>query len=348
MHRHFFYHVIQFIFTAALTATLAACGGTDEGKLFSNPKNPSNSTNSTNSNHPSNSTNSNQPSTGDVSFAQFYDTLPDVANCQAGTLKQSVRDEVVRVVNQIRALHGLSAVTYDQNSEYQTMQAALNMRANNRLSHHPAVDSKCYSTEAAQGASSSNISMMSWSGSYSPRYSLKTIEEDQIGFLTDVNNLKQENVGHRRWLLDPFLQKISYGLVINGSGEGSATKVIGDSSPTAKVQQNFVAYPYGDYPADFFNKKALLSFATIAYLNDKWANQHTNYQNAHLTVSREDGQAVTVTRQKFDNEGYGLANNYQFFIENLAYNVRYRVQLNNVEVDGAVRDYDYRFKIVTP
>lgn len=282
--------------------------------------------------------------------AALFSAQPDVANCKPGTLVQSVRDDVLARLNAIRALHRLPAVSYSSADDEQATQAALMMAANGQLSHTPAASWKCYTTLGANGAGTSNL----YGGLISPYLAYYTEDMYLSGWLTETSNLIANNVGHRRWMLDPFLGKIAYGRVAQVLADGSRTdaaamKVVsftGGVSVPGNLP-SFVAYPYGDYPARYFDTSSLLSFTVIADTTQRGgANATVDFSKAVIAVS-DGSTALTVSNVSFDNVGYAVPNNLQFQVAGLKAGVSYSVKITGVGVRGAATDYSYTFRIVS-
>lgn len=290
-----------------------------------------------------------EPATGadfTTSIAQLYAAQPNIAGCQAGQLKQPVRDRVLAVLNDIRARHGLPPVTYALADEAASMQSALMMAANGQLSHTPPADWKCYTGAGATAAGQSNIYLGYGSGL---RYSQDA--DIMVGYLTDVDNLIANNIGHRRWLLYPFLSSIAYGRVAGaeatrGRADGSSIKVINTTQNNAGPLPDFVAYPYQDYPTRYFATGALLSFSVIADKTRNFgANAQVRFANAAITVRARDGAALSVGNIAYDNDGYGLSNSLQWSVAGLAANTTYDVTISNVMVAGTPKTYSYYFRL---
>ncbi len=86
-----------------------------------------------------------------------------------------------------------------------------------------------------------------------------------MGWLPDARNVLPDGIGHWRWLLDPFLKKIAYGRVagiLDGeSVDGAAIRISDpDDAYSADFIGGFVAYPFHDYPQDYYGDGAMLSF----------------------------------------------------------------------------------------
>jgi len=335
-----------------LGSAMAACsggGGSDGGTVVTPTPTPTPTTTPTPSPTATPTPTSNEPATGSdflSSVALLYSAQPNIAACQAGTLKAEVGARVLATLNDIRAHHRLPAVTYAPADEPAVQQSALMMAANGALSHFPPNSWNCYTSAGATAAGQSNIYL----GTGGLRYSQDA--DILIGWLTDTNNITANNIGHRRWLLYPFLSTIAYGRVAgvwqtSNRADGASIKVINSTQNTAGPLPDYVAYPFEDYPARYFENGALLSFGVIANKSSNFgANQTVNFSGATIAVRVRGGAALTVSNISFDNEGYGLPNNLQWSVSGLTANTTYDVTISNVVVGGAARNYSYYFKLV--
>lgn len=280
--------------------------------------------------------------------AALYTTPADIAACQPGVLKPAVTQQVLQTLNAVRSLHRLPPATYSPADEPGAQQSALMQAANGQLSHTPPASWRCYTATGAAASGSSNLY-----GGIGPGLSLISDEPIIAGWLTEVQNIIAENVGHRRWLLDPFLGSVAYGRVAgryetSNRADAAAIKVFdtaGPAGPTGPLP-DYVAYPFEDYPARLFDTRALLSFGVISNKTSKWGNTNVDFSNAAITVRQRGGAALTVSRIAYDNQGYGLPNNVQFAVSGLQANTYYDVTIDRVAVAGAQRSYSYFFRIV--
>lgn len=281
--------------------------------------------------------------------AALYATQPSISGCQAGQLSGSVTSALLADLNAIRALHRLPPVTYSTGDEAAAQAAALMQAANDTLSHTPPTSWKCYSSAGATGSGTSNLY-----GGYGNGLSLISDDTILAGWLTETNNLVADNVGHRRWLLHPFLGSIAYGRVAGASptqtrADAAALKVFNNAGSNAAsgALPAYVAYPFQDYPARYFSTASLLSFSVIASTSpNASANAQVNYANARVTVTQRGGGAMAISKQSFDNQGFGLPNNLQFAVAGLQAGVVYDVTITGVVANGATQSYSYYFRIV--
>jgi hypothetical protein len=283
----------------------------------------------------------------EISFAEYYDVLPDVANCKPGVLKQSVIDRVLERVNQIRSLHKLKPVTYETLGQVMSMEGCLNMVASGQGGHIDNPSTPCYTPGAGAARMKSNIE---YGGAGN------TPEGSIIGWMIDDRNADQANeykVGHRRAIINPFLTRFAYGksdgIPKSGGGEFHAANFLyqdftnGDISDT---QLDFVAYPYEYYPPSYFNKSFYMSFNAIANRTDLWQNQKVSFASTTVEMTDESGNKINVHSVLNDNEGWGsFPNNLSWKADGLTDEVKYNVSIKNVLVNGTNKNYAYWFKL---
>lgn len=252
-------------------------------------------------------------------------------------------------LNEIRARHGLPAVTYNATDNSAAAQAALYMVANATLTTTPSVGGHCYTSDAARLAGSSDLVLgapLSLGGNTQDIPSTQMI----VSFLI---NAGPGTLGQRRLLLNPFLGSTTFGRVDGLSIDSSTPlvagvlKVIGnDVADVSAMTNDFVAYPYGIYPNAEFSKTGYLSFSAIANKTDASANgaAQVSFSAATITVST-GGTFLSATNAAADYSGEGLPNSLQWKVSGLQSNVAYTVQISNVIVNGVTRQYTYSFTL---
>lgn len=319
---------------AALSLAIPAlgCGGSDgSGSAGSVAPTPAATSTSTSTNW----------ATG---AAALFDVQPSLANCTSGTLKASVKADFLAKLNGVRALHNLPPVTYSSDEDQQEQDSSLMMAAAKQLSHSPDSSWQCYSASGAAGAGSSNL-VGGW-GSGLPLNS----EDDYLGLWLTENGAA--DIGHRRWILSPFLGKTSYGRVAltlpDGSRASAASMRVfrfNADPPVPTGIPPFVAYPYGDYPQRYFGVGDYLSFTAIASTASSWANQSVSFASATVSVTGPSG-ALPVTDISTDNRGYGVPNSIQWRVTGLATGITYTVDITGVS-GSSQTSYSYTFRIVS-
>ncbi len=281
--------------------------------------------------------------------AQFYDIMPDITNCKEGTLKEAEKQKVLNLVNQVRAIHGLKPVTYNYTKDIFVQKSALLSAANEQLSHTPPTTWKCYTADGSTGSGNSNLHIGWFYGSTWP-----TTESSISSWIIDEN---VDVCGHRRWLIDPFLKFIAIGRVDGASVQnpqfsvtGMSIYVIDDEKQNISDWQNdFVAYPYQNYPTNMVftkeNKSWYFSFTAVFDKSNYWNNQKVSYSTATIEIKDEQNQIVPTSGVFSDNDGAGIPNILKWKIPSVQKEVKYTVSIKNVDLNGTKKDYTYWFKI---
>lgn len=283
------------------------------------------------------------PTTFAAQVAALYDVAPNPTTCSPGTLKASVKAQFLADLNRIRALHNLPAVTYSSAEDQQSADSSMIMAVNRSLSHTPPTGWTCYSASGNSGAGSSNLI-----GGWGSGLGFDT-EDDYLALW--LNEGGSADIGHRRWILSPFLGKTAYGRVAyqSASGDRVSTGTMRVFSFTGGVTvpagiPAFVAYPFGDYPIRYFRPGDYLSFTAVPNTSNNFANNTVRYTSATITVTGPSG-ALPVSNVSSDTDGYGVPNNVQWRVAGLQSNVTYTVQISGV-TGSTQSSYTYSFRIV--
>jgi uncharacterized protein YkwD len=280
--------------------------------------------------------------------ALSYRVRPDISACEPGELTEATRRQVLELLNRLRALHGLAPLAYAPALQAQADAAALTMAANGTLSHTPSPGWRCFSPLAQQGARGSLL----FGGAVS-----EVLPEEDAGaivasWLTDTDNLTADGLGHRRWLLDPFLREVAFswvaGRLPNGMQTGAAALRLGRgrSAQPLREASDFVAWPVGDYPERYVDPRAWLSFSVLVDPNRPSANRDVDYRQARVQVRGSDGSVLPLRELRYDNDYFGLPNNLQFRVAGLRPGVRYEVVVDGVGVAGTLRSFHYEFRVM--
>lgn len=278
-----------------------------------------------------------------LSTESLFADEPDVQACDEGAITDLAKQRGVMYINFIRALIGLPPVMYDYNSDDMVQKAALIMAANSDLSHYPPEDWHCYTEAGADGAEISNL------GIDLRNQEINATPEFFMGLYAD--DWKVNSLGHRRWVLDPFLKEVAIGLVegepITGDfshAAGNAVRVVG--GPMANIDDlelPFIAYPRGVFPSELFTNDWFLSFSVLVDPNSRYgANEQVDYSSVEITVvENESDLSMTVTDIAVDHTAFGIPNSLQWKVTDLRSNRTYTVTISNVGVNGESRDYSY-------
>lgn len=185
-----------------------------------------------------------------ISYAAEPDALADVI----GRLSDKTLQDAINALNMVRFIAGLSEVGLDDEYINLTQAASFVNSINDELSHTPSKPSTV--SEAVyelgyRGASSSNIAM----GYVNPANSII------YGYMNDGNAHNIDRVGHRRWCLNPSMEKTGFGQV----GRYSAMYAF-DGSFGYTGEYN-VAWPAQKMPTEYFGSDQPWSLSTGSFLD---------------------------------------------------------------------------------
>ena len=267
----------------------------------------------------------------------LYAEVPDIDSCFAGRLTQAAKDRALEAMNQIRALHGLAPVQYSRRYDEQVQEASLIQAANGYPGHFPEESAKCYTEDGAVGSGTSNLG--GWPGGF-----LQDLDPawNMLGWTNDARNLAlRAAVGHRRWVLNPFVTYMSYGQV-----RGYAAQKVHsfDEEPvlTPEIAVEYVAFPYETYPFLLVEGDPPWSFSVVEDKQNFWGNlYHPYFDQARIRVVRvADGERLAITDQYTDTEGVGNLLSWQ--VAGWEYDTLYEVEISGVSLrSGVTQSYSY-------
>ena len=229
----------------------------------------------------------------------------NVSAANPGTVSVTFLNDCQRRINYYRVQAGLPGdivLTATKNAKSQW--AALIMSSAENLSHQPAIDfagNPCVIADKGlhggngwghQAASVGNLSL----GTYGPGAVASFMIDGGFG---------NEEVGHRRWLLNPAASEMGMGSVpAQGSyWESSSIWVIGDFKPQSAATTKLVPWPNAGFipysqvpnPVNTVNDDGLM----------RWSCAYTkgNFSSATVTMTRTSGTgapvAVPVTKEPY-------------------------------------------------
>jgi hypothetical protein len=169
-----------------------------------------------------------------------------------GKLNNKIIDDGVKMVNFVRYLAGLpDDITSDNSLNELSQYGAVVLAANEYLDHEPPKPksmSDDFFNLGYKSTSSSNLAMMSDDGS---NFSYLAYS---VGlYMSDSDSSNIDSVGHRRWVLNPYMQKTGFGLASDGVYCYSPMYVF-DSSRLESVNWEYNSWPSkGYFPYQFFD-----------------------------------------------------------------------------------------------
>ena len=206
-----------------------------------------------------------------------------VNSCTVGDISADGRASALRMVNLMRWLADLPAVTTTDAHNQEAQACALMMTANDALSHSPPMSWECYSAAGASGAGAGNISS-------APGV------ESVLMYMVDPGNAT--TLGHRRWILHNKLGPIGLGSA--GPGNASCMRVFGGQGTANKP---WMAWP----PPGAFPMQAYRDRYNRDMDDTGWSIQtDMSLSSAQVTIT-SGGQAKPVKVTQLE-PNYGAKN----------------------------------------
>lgn len=282
-------------------------------------------------------------------YAEIYEVEPDVNNCTRGKFSQEGKNQIIKLINDIRARHKIAPIPWNEQGEIFAQAAALSIAATGIISHG-AVSGKCSDANSNTGREESNLSIVR---SSSPGLHT-TYEEHIIGWLIDDDNVSTlSGVGHRRFIINPYAKSASYGQVVDaphptssGSiGAAAFWGITADNMGPSACENDFIAYPYENYPPAWVNKSFYLSFTPLID-NTFYPFTPCDFSKARITMKDEQENNITVNSIAYDYQaGGGLRNNISWLAVGLRDSVKYTITIDSILIGGNARKYEYWFKL---
>ncbi|KAB8129190.1 hypothetical protein F9U64_15505 [Gracilibacillus oryzae] len=231
---------------------------------------------------------------------QIYEVEPKVTYpYKLGKVDQSLIDQALLGTNFVRKLAGLPGdVVLDPQLNDKAQHGAMLLAVSDDFTHTPRkpekMSQKLYE-KGYQSTSSSNIS-------YGRDNLWENIKE---GYMPDTgHNINQ--LGHRRWILNPSLKKTGFGLVdLNG------TMQVFDQSRKDSVNYDYIAWPVANFPSELFKGDHPWS---VSLNPEKY--QAPDISKVEVVLTREKDQKQWTFNQNSDNRNYFNVDNQNFGINN--------------------------------
>ena len=267
------------------------------------------------------------------------DSTADAVNgaCTPGHNSDAFQQAELRRINWFRAMAGLPASIYlDPIDDWGSQQMAVIITANNALNHNPPTNYACYNTFAAHYAGGD-----------------QSLGADGAQATTDFIwdfGAKNNEVGHRRWLLYP--QEIVMGV---GDVPGSGTNATGNLTyvfdPLSFGTRPATRQPYVSWPPE--------GYVPYQVVYPYWSFGLSNANFSGATVSmKSNGIPVSVAIQPYQT---GFGENTLVWVpmgldattEGTSFpfdgaDTVYSVTVGNITNNGHVTQYSYTVTVINP
>ncbi|OZM56604.1 hypothetical protein CIB95_10285 [Lottiidibacillus patelloidae] len=275
-----------------------------------------------------------------------YVELPQVsAPYKAGKLHEKYLTDAVKLTNFIRFLADLpDDVYHDAAMSEEAQHGAVLLDAINKLTHYPqkpADMSQEFYDIGYSATTSSNIAQ-----------GFNDISPTVIAYMDDFGLNNVEAVGHRRWILNPPMQKIGFGI----SGHFSAMKII-DRSRSRQFNFDYTAWPnQGAFPTQLFtygepwsvtlngSKYSTPDLQSVTVTVTRLSDNQKWFLDAADNTINEGGEYFNV-----NNQGYGLPNCIIFrpgTQNDISNNEKFEVEITGIKYkDGSPATITYTIEL---
>lgn len=235
--------------------------------------------------------------------------MNELAKCVIGTSDPKDREQGTTNVNIVRKLAGVDPVVLNDEKYLQGCQrTALVLHKIGYITHYPNVDRTDVCIEGnkdmvAEYAEKSNLAQNCASATKS------------VGlFMEDLGEENAQALGHRRWILNPNVKDIGFGLAPQRSyprGTTTSGLEINDARPSIVVMRivtsgdepydkvNFISWPSaGPFPSD---QVPPIWHVSCSLFRDTSITK----DDVKIKVTREDGQTIPVTAHFFNRQYMG-------------------------------------------
>lgn len=278
-----------------------------------------------------------------------WEIAPNVSKEIPGKLSRETITNTLNSLNFVRYIAGIpSNVTSDDTYMNQVQAGTTLLTKVNQLTHNPEKPdgvSQAFYELGYKGTSSSNLAL-----GYSPLSSAVI-----NGWMNDGDSSNIDRIGHRRWCLDPNMQKTGFGH--SGSFTGMYT-FDSYNNGNEKYLYDYIPWPAQVMPKEYFYGPWSVS------LNPKAYNLRNTRQNVTVTMkSKNTGKTYTLNSSNTDKNGkylnvsgggYGNYGDCIIFTPNVTFAAGDTV---SVKIDGLVDTkgdpadpitYDVKFFSMTP
>ena len=265
-------------------------------------------------------------------YSTIYDVVPQTyAPYSLGKLSDKTLNGTLELLNTYRYIAGLPAnVTLDAGYIETAQAAAVVNAANNNMSHYPSAPTGMSDDMYKLGKKGAGSSNLGWG--------YRTLGNAlAYGWMSDGDTGNRDRCGHRRWVLNPEMGKVGFGM----ADLHSSMYAFDDSKSSENSSYCNVAWPAQNTPTKFFNA------------GDPWTvSLGRVVDNATVKITCENNQRTWYFSGQSDcdtindsgyfninNGGYGQIGCIIFIPNNLTFSKEYSYK---VEITGnAGEGYDY-------
>lgn len=243
-----------------------------------------------------------------VNSSLVFDKAVNIAKCFEGVLNVSTQKQLIDRINYVRRLAGVyDSCVLDPELNKKAQSTAYLMEVNDRLSHAPTSNWKCYTKEAAATAGKSNLSL-----GYSFMDALMgQIKDDGAG---------NAACGHRRWILNPTNNVFGHG----STNEAMCLYTVNTYNKALSKTINFpdsqfIAWPSAEnFPIDLMPTRWSFSY------------QNADFNQAKVEVNA-NSKAIKIQKESIE-VGYAINTLVFKLNQTVVANTTYNVKISNIKV----------------
>ena len=271
---------------------------------------------------------------------------------KAGALSAGVKKQTLAALNYVRWQTGLNSVKLYDKYMNRSQKGAVVLAANQQLSHMPEQPPKMDDKFYQEGYAGVNADM-TYSGNCSFGDSLP---DSVIGYVSDARN-QGSGIGHRNNLLDPTVDRTSFGYCENYS---AMSMYYADDPKKLKNNESYYAWPSAGYfPTDILTVEDAWSLSTdycsvtdpmitLSFKGKKYVikgdDLHSNQDGVYFYLPEKLKKAMcTNSKYRFDG---GITVNVAFtgILDDKGNDIKvtYPVKLINALPDKGSAEYKYR------
>ena len=267
---------------------------------------------------------------------------------KAGKLSDETQASAIAMLNQIRYIAGLSYdVALDESYAVCSQAVALVNYVNGKLDHYPEkpenMDEQLYQS-AETGGYNSNLTYASWE---------RTLNSSLINaWMYDGDASNIATLGHRRWVINPSMQKAGFGSVSGSKGtysamyahdvSGSGGNLFGVAWPAQNMPVSYFStgHPWSVSLGETVNADEIAVKLTRKSDNKVWNFDSSSSADGYFGVDNQGyGETGCIIFRPSDITGYAAGDSFHVEImKNGEGYVDYTVDFFDVPTDGEGTD----------
>ncbi|WP_267894704.1 CAP domain-containing protein [Nocardioides sediminis] len=203
----------------------------------------------------------------------------DTDRCRPGRLADTSTRRQLQAINFARRMTGLQKVVLDKGTVRHAQAAALIMTAEHAVSHYPPRDWPCWTRRGYEAAAQSNL----YEGTS------RQSNSDKIEAYLDDWGGNNHRVGHRRWLLYPYLAAVGIG----GTNRANVTHLFGTPFDKLAPNPQWVPWPSAGWFPNNLDPRGRWSLGS--------GEDGTDFSRATVAVSFNDKPVKGIKLRTPDN-----------------------------------------------